>query len=128
VAGPAVIIPQAGPAPVFVLSSAGLGDIGPNRIPIREPPVAPMIRTGVLGRIGGVRRHGRVVVHLHTEETAMEGSDLLYWACRWACQPCEVEGRSVEAEPRCWNCGGPVRITTQGRFPISPARARGGDL
>jgi hypothetical protein len=50
---------------------------------------------------------------------------LFQWACMWACPACEVAGRSVDAEPRCWNCGGPVRVTAQGRWAVRPERSAG---
>ena len=55
----------------------------------------------------------------------MEPLLLLQWACRWACRGCEVEGRSVDAEPQCWNCGGPVCVTAEGRGAVHPERTPG---
>jgi hypothetical protein len=31
----------------------------------------------------------------------------------WECRECEVLGRAAEDEPRCWNCGGPVVVTSR---------------
>ncbi|MGY1591477.1 hypothetical protein ACI79D_05815 [Geodermatophilus sp. SYSU D00708] len=35
----------------------------------------------------------------------------------WTCTPCEVGGQDVQeggdADPTCWNCGGPVVVTAR---------------
>jgi hypothetical protein len=31
----------------------------------------------------------------------------------WICRSCEVEGRDLESEPNCWNCGGEVTVTAR---------------
>ncbi|MFD1522383.1 hypothetical protein [Pseudonocardia yunnanensis] len=31
----------------------------------------------------------------------------------WYCASCDVEGRDVAVEPRCWNCGSTVTVTAQ---------------
>ena len=31
----------------------------------------------------------------------------------WECDACDVQGRSADAEPRCWNCEGPVLVTAR---------------
>ncbi|NMH75552.1 hypothetical protein [Pseudonocardia xinjiangensis] len=32
---------------------------------------------------------------------------------QWLCRTCEVEGRDLENEPSCWNCGGEVIVTAR---------------
>jgi DNA-directed RNA polymerase subunit RPC12/RpoP len=40
----------------------------------------------------------------------------------WTCKRCEVGGQDVqedgEAEPACWNCGGPVVVTARPTVPL----------
>jgi uncharacterized protein with PIN domain len=31
----------------------------------------------------------------------------------WECRACDVQGRSHDTEPRCWNCDGPVVVTAR---------------
>lgn len=31
----------------------------------------------------------------------------------WHCTPCDVQGRSPDAELECWNCGGQVTVTAR---------------
>ena len=47
------------------------------------------------------------------------------WASHWVCRRCEVEGQSAEGEPRCWNCGGSVRIKFQVRVSANPPSTSG---
>jgi hypothetical protein len=51
---------------------------------------------------------------MYRRETAMRFQILAHWLCR----ACEVEGRDLETEPSCWNCGGEVTVTARPRVLI----------
>jgi hypothetical protein len=46
---------------------------------------------------------------------------------QWLCRACEVEGRDVETEPSCWNCGGEVTVTARPRVLLIERAGRSHD-